>query len=453
MAATGLTGAVLAPWLSAGFLVVLGGSTALALRARGLSGWLAALPVLAPPLLYWSLSGMENSLYALALLALVLALAHGLSTAARPMALAGAALAAALVTLTRPEGVFVALCMGGGTLLALPARRVVLRLGAAVGAGAVVALLLRLALGLRLFPNPVYAKQSIGLSERLSDGVAFAKLAVSQMPASSAAAALLALGAALLWLRARRAGPVGPVLQLAFTALLATAAATGFAVLSGGDWMENGRFFAPAVFFGVLAGLIALPGRARVPAGAIWIAAVLVDLTAMARAPYGGLPLFAPHRQAVTEYTPAAAERFNTIHARDRLFADRLLAELARDPREAVTIASIQAGLVPYYVFGESDKDLTFVDFYGLVTDHVHGCGTDWDARFDPYADLADLQACVGLPFDYLYDIDADWSRAARLEEMGCEVIVRQDLVVATVPWKEPNDSRMFLAKCASRMN
>ena len=272
------------------------GETAFALAGLDARG--AALPVglgfLALPAVFgwtvWSL--MDFGFWVLltvVAIRLVVALALGRSEA--PVA-AGLAAVAALLAVTRPEGVAVALAFG--LLAALLGGRDGRRAGALAAASGVLAFgavaLLRFAYFGDIFPNTYYAKVSTDHVSQLAQGVDYLVGFLSS-PVNAGIlglAALLPLSGAV---RARRAS-----LGRAWAAtLLAVAGGMALYVLIGGDHFGSWRFFLfayPALLpFAALALRLlwdALPARRRHPAAPWLLAAALLVATSASFAVHKG---------------------------------------------------------------------------------------------------------------------------------------------------------------------
>lgn len=423
------------------------------LRMQRLTTWVAVVAVLLPAPLYWALSGMENSFYLLVLLGQAMVTARFVSRPG-PLAALPVAAGAVLISLTRPEGALVLVCAGVLHLWLSPRRGALLRLLIVLGMSVAAAMAFRLSLGLHVFPNTVYAKQALPLFRRVQGGLGYLVDTARSVPATG----LLSFGFLLLALGRRGAGAGGndsedgaaagdSLREFRHALLSLSLAIILFAVAAGGDWMEAGRFLTPAFVFLFL--LVALSFQ---PRQMVWlmgpvVAASVLDIALLARQATGGLPVVYPYEARVERYNPAWAERFNTIHARDITFVDGVLAALARDPRPAVTIASIQAGMVPYYVFRNAPNAARFVDHFGLASDEVRPCASQWGT--DPYADIAGLQTCMGVTLDYIYDLDnARWDRLQRLRDAGCREVFRESLVIDPAPWKAAFRPNQFLVRC-----
>lgn len=398
-----------------------------------------------PSTMYWSMSGMENSFYLLLILMTVFAI-HAYARHGVMISLPSLVVLSFGVTLTRPEALFVVGAAMAGLLVVDRAARNRKALFVAVAAGVALAIGFRLAIGLDVFPNTVYAKQDLGLVERITDGLRYLRNTAYELPFSSVAAFLSFLYCAWAFLFSRIEGRMRTVVH----ALLAFTAAIGaFAFASGGDWMEAGRFLTVAFALQFLALFLVVAPRVKLPVAVICCICFVIDGNALVRSGFGGIPLYASYPYTTTQFEPSWLEHQNNIHARDLSFLDGLIETIETDDRASLTIASIQAGMVPYYLFRNTSKDLEFVDLRGLATDHVHPCRAGGGSNYWPYDDIEQLQDCVGRAFQYIYDLDGkDWNILQGLLEVGCTEIFREKLFVKTVSWKPAFETQQFLVRC-----
>lgn len=441
---TGLPAAATGYFVSLAFLLFSMALSALLLRRAHAKPALAVIALCVPPAVYWALSGMENSLYLLLLVGLVLSVAPQEPAArGRPVP---AAFLGALITLVRPEGVLVVFSALAFGLVVDPALRAGWRASAAAAAGAVLAIGGRIAAGLSIFPNTVYAKGDLSLSSRLLGGEHYWQKTFESLPVSSVFAAFGFLLVVWRWSGLRREDAARPILVLLIGIVLAIGF---FALFSGGDWMEYGRFFAAAFALLMLSVTIALRNVSAAPVALLLAAVFAADMRGLVHYAYGGIPAYAQWPYKAENYRPAAMEHRNVVHARDLPFIDHFLAVLKHDARDEITVASAQAGMVPYYVIRASGKHIRFVDLKGLSTADVLPCRGDlgWDYR--PYQNLVRLERCIGLHFDYVFDLDGKgWHRASVLEAQGCRPLLKDTTVVDAVDWKPPVTWRQFLARC-----
>jgi hypothetical protein len=338
-----------------------------------------------PCLLYWSFSGMEATLTALlALWATHSAIAwlHDIHPSrARLLSVASSFLLFAmvrpetglvLIAALLPVGVVIRSGGRGGDALF---RRWLPLLAAAVGSTLVILVFRRLYFG-AYFPQPVIAKSS-GLS-----------------------AAAVRAGASYLW--QQRACLVSLVPAAVGVGLLArdvvdrrgvSAAAVPSAmvgsylacvVAAGGDWMELGRFLVPVVPLLAVCALDPWP-RTRWRAALATVTAVLVLANAigLARSLAGESTGIAAWNWRAVDCRGSCGEapwheRYNHIHRRDLGFLPRatqvVRAAGSLGLGRPVSVLSVQAGMVAYYLERAVGKQMYFIDACGLVTDHATRC-------------------------------------------------------------------------------
>jgi len=443
----GTISANVGPLLSVTILLSCLTGTIWALRKFNMPPVAAVLACTSAPVIYWSLSGMENSLYLLLLAGFAFAAYSALMNETRS-ALASISLFSFLVTLVRPEGFIILLAATGLIVLAIfylenQKKRnlllvVVLGTGAAIG--------FRLAIGLDLFPNPVYLKQDISIETRFLRGANYFVVSAKNSPAT----AILSVGSfaasTILIFRGKVSGGAG-IFGIVGVSLAAMVG--GFAFASGGDWMENGRFLLPAYFFSILTISVLVKKEFRRVLVGLFLLASVSEVVYFSKKPWGGLPFWAPFSETINNFEPAPIDRLSSIHARDLRFAEKFLAVLEKDPREKISIASGQAGLVAYYIFTNSKKQLSFIDLNGLTSRHVFGCR---EFSLDkPGGNLVDLLDCAKIEPDYVFDIDySPWDRLREWNSLGCETLIKDRLTIKTGGWKPPLVSRQYLVNCTN---
>jgi len=217
--------------------------------------WIGLIVGLQAPIIYWSLSGMETSLYLFLLLLYVLFYSNILN--AKSLNQLGLFVVAFLLALTRPEGVFIVVCVSLGVTIFKKFKNNELNfslLAITLGGGAC-AILARLALGLDFFPNPVYSKQDLSIFERLNSGVVYFAKTFLDHPALSIVAFF-----SLFYLIVKLFTGEQRLLMLRASLVSLVLSAGFFALLSGGDWMESGRFLVPVFSFAIF-GLLIESGR------------------------------------------------------------------------------------------------------------------------------------------------------------------------------------------------
>ncbi len=343
-------------------------------------------------LVYWSTSGVEASLAAALTPTLVLAVGDVVGEGGRPpgrgrlLMLLAVALA---FTGVRPEytlvslGVAVALVVFGWRLR-VDRTRVFAAAGVVTASVAAVVGFRVRTFGATL-PNPVHIKAG-GFD--LAQGAAYLVHAAidSNVVLVVAGAAGAGLGVRVLVASAARDEPHALTLGLSSALVVALLA---FPVAVGGDWMEHGRFLVPAVAMlaastAALARFVApgRPTRARLGLAAI----AVVGLVTGARptiAEYErsvGLREALRRSRAFAEIaTPTfpAVELANQAHLRDAplvLALLEILDELGPTAQSPITLASGQAGMVPYYTALEYYRRIRFIDMFSITTDAVARC-------------------------------------------------------------------------------
>lgn len=415
-----------------------------------------AVPLVATSafLTYWSVGGLETTLAAW-LAALFLLCVHDWTEASTASAGVRLLICALGLCLVRPEGGLVALGAVSLGWLCAPSRRLAGALAAVLLAAAVTAGIHLVWFGQAL-PQPAYAKVGPLSLEALESGASYLGRhlvwRVGRLPWTAA------YGAALLWvavtLARRRSVPVAVLLAGAWVVVT-----LGFALLTGGDWMEAARFLVPAVPAGALVVGWALEGvgRARLAVGVLvaWQLALGVHLAFMGS---NGLPLpLALDAWARTAELPGAegrpwAERTNTVHIRDLPLAHELDAWVAhvRAQRPGpVTLLSRQMGLVPFVVAQRHFGAIRVFDRRGLHDRHLLDCpASDGLARLPVGLDLTydhffaelDAYAACGVPApDLIFDVGSFNRWKPVLRRHGYRVVYRQGHPPnPPKPWSEP---------------
>ena len=155
-------------------------------------------------------------------------------------------------------------------------------------------------------------------------------------------------------------------LRVSLVAVAASIAA--FCLFAGGDTMESGRFLVPAFAFSILALILNLEAKDRTKAIAAVAVVSFLEIGYTAAQPYGGIPAFSRYLHATSIYRPSIWDQFSRIHAGDTRFTDMFIQEMEASPKATVTVASIQAGFVMYYVLQNTSKKIRFIDLKGLST-------------------------------------------------------------------------------------
>lgn len=340
---------------------------------------------------YWAASGMETALAAALAPTLVLAI-DGMVRHGGRWRTGWLVMATLFFVGCRPENVVIAPCVAATLLVdrlrSSPTRR--RSVATSRRSLTVYGVLLLLPLGLigaRLaftgMAFPIASLAKIGPTpwraglRYLGDALLGSNLllAVLALPAMAAAAWALARGRS----RSR---------LLVLTAALAFAQ-LAFIVASGGDWMEAGRFLAPAVpLLATLSmasvGLVLRRRRGLLPiallialAGTLRVAGQLrqwrYQLISLAEA-YAASQRLAP-RFGGFEYS--VAELASAPHLRDTLVVPtvvNLVDRLGPTAEDPVYVASGQAGMIPFYLFQRYAGRARFLDLWGLTSPWPSQC-------------------------------------------------------------------------------
>ena len=173
--------------------------------------------------------------------------------------------------------------------------------------------------------------------------------------------------------------------------LLTAGALTAGTILSGGDWMELGRFFAAPATFLILAVLSLtqdLSSRSFAGVTSVLLLTSIVAILFWSAAPTsldarGSNPLnrWELDTTGSPGLPPALSMPFNNWnadHLGDSYFLGAAVPQvdalLDTDPSKQFTIAGGQGGLIPYFLRQEFGDQIRFVDRFQLMTDDFAEC-------------------------------------------------------------------------------
>ena len=329
------------------------------------------------PFATWSSSGMESTLFTL----LILSAASDLALACRATAVSGfslrlavrAALALVLATLTRPEGLMIAiLLLGLSAVIGIFHERRLARsvaLGTVLyAAGFAIYFAWRYSRYGYLLPNTFYAKTGGGVPQVLRGGL-LAYLFLMQFAVPLTPAVLMALWETGLpqrpWLARLTSREL--LLRHAFPvfAVAVCVAYTANNVLVGGDYMAMHRFFVPILpFMYLLFGLFVAQLYARIsrPANAYGLAALIAFVALATFFPSTALErsFFASPPQQHGNYRGVQIERW---HVARLSVIGRFFKDYRRDPSESLATSAI--GAIGFY------SDMQVHDIHGLVDAYI----------------------------------------------------------------------------------
>ena len=438
---------------AAGWLVgVVGGVAVVALavviaeRVEHGAGWRAGLlAATGAYLVYWSFGGLETSLATASFLLALLAVDAVVRRSA-PWWLG--ALGVSPYVLARPEapaiiGVVCAGAIGVERLSGRADTNRALRVIAAAAVAVLVVVAFRVAYFGDVVPQPVHTKVT-GL--RVGDGLRYARHWLVRPDT------LLLLGFTVYSLTRRQRSTLETLLWMGAAAQL------GFVVVTGGDWMEAGRFLVSFVsVIAILAGVGVTRIGARPMVLAVLLAGQVLGLGLVARADSTGRPLWArfnvnPARVAHVDLP--WYEAANRVHTRDGAFEPILLAAIDAVHQETgrpVVVASGQAGMVMYDVLHARPGVVRFIDRGRLSGDAFGHCpGGLVDSPFGrvmPYSYwFTHADACkLPLP-DVVFDL-GDGTAAGLGSQFVVTDVLRSPRIIAKGRLRgAPTDATEFVA-------
>ncbi len=371
---------------------------------------------------YWAMGGLDSVLAAVAWLVF----ANGFATFSagrRPWEML---LGVVLVVTVRPEGLMVAVAAlaatwiygvlvqrgkpGGGRLFTLETRMVIwVSIAFAVIGGAVI--VWRIWHSGFWLPQTVIAKSGgFGVAKSLN-GLRYVWHTTRVHPELW----ILWAGAGVaFWNAIRRKSTAVEFLLLAIVS-----AGLGFVIVSGGDWMENGRFLVPYIPFLLLLTFVELETLFSKWVSALilpWIVLSIYGMMVMATgyntgySPVMGYPIRKEVAEKLENTGIHFSERYNRIHLRDfyPFWALRREVEsLWREKGKPVTVLSQQAGMMAYNLAMMNYGQFRFIDLVGLCTADFTDCvvtrdrgnfvgGLNMDLVYF-FEDLPNIQAKCGI--------------------------------------------------------
>jgi hypothetical protein len=454
----------LTPWTmpTVGFVASLAAALATSLiavrlaRRMGLRSRIAVVTatLTAAPFGYWATSGTETPLTAFAALWFIDALVQSRAESDRGSWLKLAA-AALLFAGVRPEtpvllvGIVIAFMIVGigsprldGQERGLQLKSDAARAGVGVAAVAIVLGFRKLYFDAWL-PNPATLK-SQGFDAR--EG--FVYLWDVSLRAGVFPLMLAAGGAAVVVVRHLRGAP-NPVAALMVALALGQLA---FIVISGGDWMIDGRFLAPIVPPLVLIGFLAIEAAVSAPHTRRSITAgytllnLIFAVQLLHQGHSDGQPLWTMQRvfkraeKRLGAETFARVELLNQIHRRDAFTTHALLpiadAVVAHVKTRPVYVMTGQAGMIAYHLASRHFRRVVILDLWSLTDRQLIDCfppGTvpigKWGTFFGAYplSEHETVTARCQLPLPDIYYNEALLpSMQALLERLGYDVVYHQ---------------------------
>lgn len=394
---------------------------------------------------YWSMGGLETSLLALILSTLALGLAYYLKQPTKLNFTLCCTSLSALV-LTRPEGFFIAIASIAGIAI-LQARQGSNNSHRQLLLLAIVTILVFIALCYwrynyfgQIFPQPVYAKSASFSIKKIAFGLGYfaysAQLSIILLT--------LLLGVfAKNWLQQKLDQN-----SVLITSLAISVSYLCFIVISGGDWMSGGRFFAAVIPFMLIYSSYFFEQCKKPLAWQLPILAIFViEIAFFAHAFSLGIPV--QRIQQFQQKLPLSIsnsnyswpEKSNVVHIIDIQMIHNLSNVIDALPNQKLTISSVQMGMTPFYLKKRFGDKLHFVDMRGLTTKHLSKCKAFanypriWTGIFVHHSDYIRIQKqrdCKLPKLDIIYDLlnntseDFNQQQLAMLESAGYSVILKQ---------------------------
>lgn len=387
---------------------------------------------LTPPLVYWATSGAEQTMGVALVLMCILLIPPTAPAGWHIGRFAAAACLTLLTFLCRPD---LGLAVVAATGLLVIGRFLVGRrsgqqqlLATLAGQVALITVvsLARLGLTGSPLPQPLNAKVGGNLLEQALRGLEY----VGNNAVSWWCLGVLAAGAWAAWVTRRHPWTSMQVLALLIALVLIVGS-----VLSGGDWMELGRFFAaPAALLTLIT--VALLGSAPGRSWALWIPVIVVlqggALITWALHPVDhesrGSSITSRWTLETTGSPGVPAElrtpfnEWNADHLGDAYFLGAAIPAIRQvvdaHPGRILSVTSGQGGMIPYYLHQEFGTNVRFIDRFQLMTDDFAACGltpgpygafiswNQWETMAGDCAPpLPDLAFSIGpIPYDDLGD-------------------------------------------------
>jgi hypothetical protein len=411
------------------------------------------------PIVYWSFSGMETTIAAVAGLSLIVTAADYLSGHQRGSMWKLSAALAAFVTV-RPEApLLMAAVLGAGLLTPAAAKRLgiscawsdvkrvrpvsVLILGTII---CTALFAFRWIYFGEFWPQPVAAKFSTVSWRNIVIGLHYLKGHAWNI-GTTTAIVTTALATSLFVTLAQqiRGGTLNAYIWLS---ALFVCGSLAFVITSSGDWMPVGRFLAHFLPIAIAFIPFAVHGTASGPRILPLIAAVVIALELASAVTFAGtgstsFPLWA--RASHQDLQFSWFERHSRINVRDMPVIgalDTVVARLAAEKHAPVVVMSGQMGMVSYHIALRHFGRVRFIDRHGLVERSLTDCGSTRDRPRDTgglvmtpaqYLDaLEERQPGCQLPRpDVIFDIGT--SSRSGVAAYGYEEVFRQSGTIDAV--------------------
>lgn len=351
-------------------------------------GFLAALlTALSPYFIYWAFGGLEATLVSFTGMLFILTVANYLQNETRPTSLWWAAVSIMAFEMVRPEAPLIVGCvLSGAAMVFLWKENLkisasqelfmrMLHLFLVYTAASCSIFAFRFLYFGDLFPQPVGAKVKGVALQSFARGIVYLLESTRANPYTIIGSVVVIVSTTIVLVSQIKSRKINRLLWLA---LLYVFTCLSFVILSGGDWMEGGRFLVPFLPVATAFILIALFNIAKTEhiaavAFCIVLAGIkIAALLAFAQSSSTGIPLGSQVR-IKAEYDATRYTWFETrsgINMRDVVlihYLDNAVAQITSRGKQTVIIMSKQMGIVPYHIAMQHFGQVRFMDIRGLA--------------------------------------------------------------------------------------
>lgn len=418
---------------------------------------------------YWAMGGLEAPLVAFLMLWLVFS-AYRFINEATVLSSIRLLIVAGLVLMSRPEMPFVLITAGFAfiCLQAWQEKKWLVGRNRTLTVVAVISLIAALLVWRhfyfgQLFPQPVYAKSAGGMVNslrKLGFGLLYFGYAMQVSIVFYTAVFSIVLYRVL---RFKNATLLVTLLISCISSLLA------FVIMSGGDWMTGGRFFAPVIPMLILLTLWYLQNyRCFSYVIPILVLVCALEIGFLSKFYSTGMPIqhFKQFEDSLVEPIDWSGyswvEKMNYIHIGNIVLINHIqpvVDEIIREKKSA-TVLTIQMGMVPYYLLKLFPEQVKFVDMRGLTTKHIPTCQlfsdfpVNWQGvfiRYKDYFQAQQTQLCDLPEPDVIFDLlpipgQFNEERIRSIKDNGYVIVFYQEGKVIAHSAPKSQDVTAFVA-------
>jgi len=314
----------------------------------------------------------------------------------------------------------------------------------------------------QIFPQPVYAKASGVQIEKIKEGLKY--IIRSKLPSLIILSAFSISSIYGILFSKPKGGNIKLIVLLSFIV-----AYSSFVVVSGGDWMEGGRFLVPLI---PLIIIIATLSITRLKKTGVLILTILIVISIsetiwFAKQKSTGTPFFdipkvlndldnskfnlSYKEYSWFEYTNRTHLRYMPIVS----ILNQIIPKILEKREETVSILSNQMGMVPYYIAQKHFKKVEFIDMRALATKHFTECEVtselskgmsgiemDFEIFFNRFDDLSS-RCGITRP---MIIFDLEYTGLNIMEENGYTVIFHQKGIIKSPFGGDNVSAKIYIA-------